>query len=164
MDDLIPCSPRLITLEFLSGSSSCYLVQEFDFFVADCLHDVCRKRKRNWRTSCKQLKSSSACARRRCRSRWWSAPSRSLFKSRKSCARRRSWTPRSVDRLKQRNSSKFIRVKFAGYLWDGFIGFSVISFLLFSVDWRSWPKPTANELSWRPKPKPKLSVLCLIHS
>lgn len=49
-------------------------------------------------------KPSSASRRRRCRSRWWSARSRSLCRSRRSSARRRSWRPRSKSRRRQRST------------------------------------------------------------
>ena len=65
-----------------------------------------RKQKQNWRMNCRRPRPSSDCERRRCRSRWWNEPSRFSFKNKKSCGRKRSWTPKSVDRPKPRNSSK----------------------------------------------------------
>lgn len=70
-----------------------------------------RKPKQNWHTSYKRLKPSSACVRRRCRFKWWNAPNRFWCRSRRSCGRRRRWTPKSVDRPRPRNSSTQTMIK-----------------------------------------------------
>lgn len=84
-----------------------WIGSQLPVFVFAHLLAIDRKQKQNWRTNCKRPRPSSDCARRRCRSRWWNEPSRFSFKSKKSCGRKRSWTPKSVDRPKPRNSSKY---------------------------------------------------------
>ena len=122
-----------------------------------------RKQKPNLLMNCRRPRRNSAYVKRKCKFKWWSAPNRSSCKSKRYCANKKNWTPKSVDLPKLRNTSKKKKKQITtlGKLQGKTT--RVTAFWKqksFPLGWRNWLKLIANASSLKRKPKPRLFV-CL---